>query len=61
MSASTAIVNVKESVSLAAVLPSASVTVYVYVVAPCVAVGVPDSIRVVASNVTPAGGEGDSA
>ena len=61
VSASTAIVNVKESVSLEAVLPSESVTVYVYSVASCVAVGVPDSVRAVALNVTPAGREGDSA
>ena len=57
---STVMVNVNVSVSLAAVLASASVTVYVYVVAPCVAVGVPHRIRVVALNATPAGGAGDS-
>ena len=56
----TAIVNVRVSLSLAAVLLSESVTVYVYVVALCVAVGVPDSTRVEAVNVTPAGGDGDS-
>ena len=58
--AATSIVNVKVSLSLAAVLVSASVTVYVYVVALCVAVGVPDSTRVEAVNVTPAGNDGDS-
>ena len=56
----TSIVNVKVSLSLAAVLLSESVTVYVYVVALCVAVGVPDSTRVEAVNVTPAGNDGDS-
>ncbi len=50
-SASTVIVN-----SCSAVSPSVSVTRHVYVVADCAAVGVPDSVRVGVSNVSPAGG-----
>ena len=50
-SASTVIVN-----SCSAVSPSVSVTRHVYVVAACAAVGVPDSVRVGVSNVSPAGG-----
>ena len=55
----TSIVNVNVSESLAEVLLSESVTVYVYVVTLCVA-GVPDSLRVDGTNLTPSGSSGDS-
>ena len=55
VSGTTSIVNVSVSVS-----PSKSVTLYVYVLAICGLVGVPDSVRVEALNVTPRGGDGDN-
>ena len=56
----TSIVNVRVSLSPAPRLPSESVTVYVYVVASCSVVGVPDSTRVEELKVTPAGHGRDS-
>ena len=49
-----------ENVS-AAVSPSESVAVSVYVVASCRAAGVPVSVRVAASKLSPDGGAGASA
>ena len=54
----TARLNVSVSMSVAAVLPSLSVTVYVYAVVPCEVSGVPLRVRVASSKPSPEGTAG---
>ena len=56
----TVIVNSAAAASVSDVFSSESAAVYVYRVAATGAAGVPDSVRVEESNVTPSGGSGDS-